>query len=83
MDFNVFSGFYLIPLAICAIGGLIEFRNCNFDQPGHAVRKAFFLAFRSMVPALNILFAILYLVTCASYSLQKSPAWKRSRFNKK
>lgn len=71
MDFNVFSAYYLLPFAICAIGGLIEFRNCVFDTRRHAIGKAFFLLFRSMVPVLNILFAILYLVTFASGAMKK------------
>lgn len=73
MDFNVLSAFYLVPLLISAIGGLIEFRNCVFDTSRHAFNKAFFLLFRSMVPVLNIFSAILYLVTCGSY------CWKKSR----
>lgn len=71
MEFNVFSGFYLVPLIISAIGGLIEFRNCEFDTSRHAVNKAFFLAFRSMVPVLNIFSAILYLITCGTFTFRK------------
>jgi hypothetical protein len=77
MDFNVFSAFYLVPLIISAIGGLIEFRNCEFATTRHAFSKAFFLAFRSMVPVLNIFSAILYLITCGTYT------WKKSRLSKK
>jgi len=77
MDFNVFSAFYLVPLLISAIGGLIEFRNCEFATPRHAFSKAFFLAFRSMVPVLNIFSAILYLITCGTYTWKKSPLSKK------
>ena len=77
MDFKVFSAFYLVPLIISAIGGLIEFRNCEFDTARHALGKAFFLTFRSMVPVLNIFSAILYLITCGTFT------WKRSRFSQK
>ena len=77
MDFNVFSGFYLVPLIISAIGGLIEFRNCEFDTTRHAVNKAFFLAFRSMVPVLNIFSAILYLITCGTFT------WKKARLSRR
>lgn len=63
MDFKVFSAFYLVPLCISAIGALIEFRNCEFDTLKHAMGKAFFLAFRSLVPVINVLSAILYLVS--------------------
>lgn len=77
MDFNVFSALYLIPLFISAIGGLIEFRNCEFDTARHAFNKAFFLAFRSMVPVLNIFSAILYLITCGTYT------WKKSTLSRK
>lgn len=77
MDFHVFSAFYLVPLFISAIGSLIEFRNCEFDTFKHALGKAFFLAFRSMVPVLNIFSAILYLITCGTYT------WKKSSFSKK
>jgi hypothetical protein len=71
MDFNVLSAFYLVPLFISAIGGLIEFRNCTFETPRHALSKAFFLSFRSLVPVLNIFSAILYLITCGTFT------WKR------
>lgn len=74
MDFNVFSGFYLAPLLISAIGGLLEFRKCNFDTRRHAINKAFFLAFRSMVPVLNIFSAILYLITCGTFCWRKAGA---------
>jgi predicted membrane protein len=77
MDFNVFSAFYLVPLVISAIGGLIEFRNCEFATARHAFSKAFFLAFRSMVPVLNIFSAILYLITCGTYTWKKSPLSKK------
>jgi hypothetical protein len=77
MDFKILSAFYLVPLFISAIGSLIEFRNCEFDTLKHALGKAFFLAFRSMVPVINILSAILYLVTCGTYT------WKKSAFAKK
>lgn len=77
MDFNLLSAFYLVPLVISAIGGLIEFRNCEFATASHAFSKAFFLAFRSMVPVLNIFSAILYLITCGTYT------WKKSTFSKK
>jgi hypothetical protein len=77
MDFHIFSAFYLVPLFISAIGSLIEFRNCEFDTFRHALGKAFFLAFRSMVPVLNIFSAILYLITCGTYT------WKRSAFSRK
>lgn len=77
MDFNILSAFYLVPLVISAIGSLIEFRNCQFDTLKHALGKAFFLAFRSMVPVINIFSAILYLITCATYT------WKKSAFSKK
>lgn len=76
MNFNVLSAFYLVPLFISAIGSLIEFRNCEFDTTEHALKKAFFLAFRSMVPALNIFSAILYLVTCGTYTWKKCTASK-------
>lgn len=79
MDFKVFSAFYLVPLFISAIGGLIEFRNCEFDTGRHALGKAFFLTFRSMVPVLNIFSAILYLVTCGTFTWKKSVTWKKSR----
>jgi len=78
MDFNVLSAFYLVPLFISAIGGLIEFRNCEFDTPRHALSKAFFLAFRSMMPVLNIFSAILYLITCGTFTLKKTGAWKKN-----
>ncbi|MFD1122358.1 hypothetical protein ACFQ2T_07595 [Methylophilus flavus] len=77
MDFEIFSAFYLVPLVISAIGSLIEFRNCEFDTLKHAFGKAFFLAFRSMVPVLNIFSAILYLITCGTYT------WKKSAFSRK
>lgn len=77
MDFKVFSAFYLIPLIISAIGSLIEFRNCAFSTPRHALGKAFFLTFRSMVPVLNILSAILYVMTCSTYT------WKKCTLSKK
>jgi hypothetical protein len=77
MDFKILSAFYLVPLFISAIGSLIEFRNCEFDTLKHALGKAFFLAFRSMVPVINIFSAILYLVTCGTYT------WKKSAFAKK
>jgi hypothetical protein len=77
MDFKILSAFYLVPLFISAIGSLIEFRNCKFDTLKHAFGKAFFLAFRSMVPVLNIFSAILYLITCGTYT------WKKSAFSKK
>ena len=83
MDFKVWSAFYLIPLVISAIGGLLEFRNCEFTTTRHAVRQAFFLAFRSMVPVLNIFSAILYLITCGTYTWKKSGAWKQSRLTRK
>lgn len=85
MDFNLLSAFYLVPLFISAIGGLIEFRNCEFETSRHAFGKAFFLAFRSMVPVLNIFSAILYLITCATFSvkntgnLQKIRPWKKPK----
>lgn len=78
MDFNVFSAFYLVPLVISAIGGLIEFKNCEFATTQHALRKVFFLSFRSMVPVLNIFSAILYLITCGTFSWKKSTSWKKS-----
>lgn len=71
MDFKVLSAFYLVPLIISAIGSLIEFRNCEFDNLKHALGKAFFLAFRSMVPVLNIFSAILYLITCGTFTWKK------------
>ena len=77
MDFKILSAFYLVPLFISAIGSLIEFRNCEFDTLKHALGKAFFLAFRSMVPVINIFSAILYLVTCGTYT------WKKYAFAKK
>lgn len=77
MDFKILSAFYLVSLFISAIGSLIEFRNCEFDTLKHALGKAFFLAFRSMVPVINIFSAILYLVTCGTYT------WKKSAFAKK
>ncbi|KQT41109.1 MULTISPECIES: hypothetical protein [unclassified Methylophilus] len=77
MDFKILSAFYLVPLFISAIGSLIEFRNCEFDTLKHALGKAFFLAFRSMVPVINIFSAILYLVTCGTYT------WKKTAFEKK
>ncbi|WP_047516048.1 hypothetical protein [Methylophilus sp. Q8] len=83
MDFNVLSAFYLVPLFISAIGGLIEFKNCEFDTPRHALSKAFFLAFRSMVPVLNIFSAILYLITCGTFTWKKTGAWKKSVASKK
>jgi hypothetical protein len=83
MDFNVLSAFYLVPLLISAIGGLIEFKNCEFDTPRHALSKAFFLAFRSMVPVLNIFSAILYLITCGTFTWKKTGAWKKSVASKK
>lgn len=83
MDFNVFSAFYLVPLVISAIGGLIEFKNCAFPTPQHALRKAFFLTFRSMVPVLNIFSAILYLITCGTFTWKKSTTWKKSASWKK
>jgi predicted membrane protein len=78
MDFNVLSAFYVVPLIISAIGSLIEFRNCEFETWRHALSKAFFLAFRSMVPVLNIFSAILYLITCGTYTWKRSSTWKRS-----
>jgi hypothetical protein len=83
MDFHIFSAFYLVPLIISAIGSLIEFRNCEFDTFKHALGKAFFLAFRSMVPVLNIFSAILYLITCGTYTWKRSASWKKSAFPKK
>ena len=83
MDFKVWSAFYLIPLVISAIGGLLEFRNCEFTTTRHAVSKAFFLAFRSMVPVLNIFSAILYLITCGTYTWKKSGTWKQARLTRK
>ncbi|MFQ6332589.1 hypothetical protein [Methylophilus sp. 3sh_L] len=77
MDFKVFSAFYLVPLMISAIGSLIEFRNCEFNTPKHALGKAFFLTFRSMVPVLNIFSAILYVMTCSTYT------WKKCTLRKK
>ncbi len=77
MDFKILSAFYLVPLFISAIGSLIEFRNCEFDTLKHALGKAFFLTFRSMVPVLNIFSAILYLITCGTYT------WKKSVFSRK
>lgn len=79
MDFNIRSAFYLVPLFISAIGGLIEFRRCEFETPQHALRKAFFLIFRSMVPVLNIFSAILYLITCATFTVQNTSTLKRKR----
>lgn len=73
MDFKVISAFYLLPLLISAIGALIEFRHCAFTSTRHALGKAFFLAFRSMVPVLNILSAILYLMSCGA------ALWKRHK----
>lgn len=78
MDFNVLSAFYLAPLFISAIGGLIEFRKCEFDTARHAFSKAFFLAFRSMVPVLNIFSAILYLITCGTFTWKKMGAHQKS-----
>jgi hypothetical protein len=78
MDFNVLSAFYVVPLIISAIGSLIEFRNCEFETWRHALSKAFFLAFRSMVPVLNIFSAILYLITCGTYTWKRSSSWKKS-----
>lgn len=77
MDFNVLSMFYLVPLVISAIGSLIEFRNCEFETLRHALSKAFFLTFRSMVPVLNIFSAILYLITCSTYTWKRSTTWKK------
>lgn len=78
MDFNVLSAFYIVPLIISAIGSLIEFRNCEFETWRHALSKAFFLAFRSMVPVLNIFSAILYLITCSTYTWKRSSTSNRS-----
>lgn len=78
MDFNVLSAFYVVPLIISAIGSLIEFRNCEFETWRHALSKAFFLAFRSMVPVLNIFSAILYLITCGTYTWKRSSTSNRS-----
>lgn len=78
MDFNLLSAFYLVPLIISAIGGLIEFRKCEFDTLKHAVGKAFFLTFRSMVPVLNIFSAILYLVTCGTFTWKKCMAIRKN-----
>lgn len=78
MDFNVLSAFYVVPLIISAMGSLIEFRNCEFETWRHALSKAFFLAFRSMVPVLNIFSAILYLITCGTYTWKRSSTLKRS-----
>lgn len=83
MDFNVLSAFYIVPLVISVIGSLIEFRNCEFETTRHAFSKAFFLAFRSMVPVLNIFSAILYLITCGTYTWKRSSAWKRTPSAKK
>ncbi len=68
MDQHTLLLFYLLPLMISAIGGLIEFRNCQFDTLRHALNKAFFLIFRSAVPGLNIFSAVLYLVTCGTFT---------------
>lgn len=79
MDFKVFSAFYLVPLFISAIGSLIEFRGCEFNTFKHALGKAFFLAFRSMMPGINIFSAVLYLVGCGTYALKKSSFFKNDQ----
>lgn len=73
MDVHVLSLFYLLPLLISAVGAVIEFRRCTFTTAKHALGKAFFLAFRSLVPVLNILSALLYLMH-AGLSLWKNQA---------
>jgi len=74
MDFTVLSAFYLLPLVISAVGALIEFRHCAFTSTRHALGKAFFLAFRSMVPVLNILSAVLYLMACGTALWRNKPS---------
>lgn len=77
MDFNLFSIWYWLPLGISVIGGVIEFRRCEFNQFRHAFNKAFFLTFRSMVPALNIFSAILYCIRFAAFLWKRMQAAQR------
>lgn len=71
MDVSLLVWLYGLPLLISAVGGLLEFKKCRFDTAGHAFNKAFFLTFRSLVPALNIVSAMLYLVTCGTFTYKK------------
>lgn len=78
MDISLVGWLYGLPLLVSAIGGLLEFRKCQFDTVGHALNKAFFLTFRCLVPALNIISALLYLVTCGTFTYQKLALKKTS-----